>query len=213
MMWDLDLPAAARAILIYAHLLAFAAAVAAIAFGDFAIFAGQRVNTALLKQSARIVSLALAALWMTGLGIIWLDTRFALDAIAGKPKLLAKLAVVSLLSLNGVLLHRLALPRITRSRSGAARAAALPVVLGGVSAASWGYAAFLGVAGPFAPLGFSGLMGIYFATLTVAVGVAWVFVRPCLARHAPLRGRRAGVRRVQGFLFRDRFVRWQPDPA
>ena len=115
---DLDFPAAARAILIYAHLLAFAAAVAAIAFGDFAIFAGQRVNTALLKQSARIVTLALAALWMTGLGIIWLDTQFALDAIAGKPKLLAKLAVVSLLSLNGVLLHRLAFPRITRSRAG-----------------------------------------------------------------------------------------------
>ena len=112
---DLDLPAAARAILIYAHLLAFAAAVAAIAFGDFAIFAGQRVNTALLKQSTRIVSLALAALWMTGLGKIWLDTQFVIDAIAGKPKLLAKLAAVSRLSLNGVLLHRLAFPRIMQS--------------------------------------------------------------------------------------------------
>lgn len=58
-------------------------------------------------------------------------------------------------------------------------------MLGGVSAASWGYAAFLGIARPFAPLGFSGLMGIYFATLTVAVGVAWVFVRPRLARQVP----------------------------
>lgn len=188
MMWDLDLPSAARAVLIYAHLLAFAAAVAAIAFGDFAIFAGQRVNTALLRQSARIVSLALAALWVTGLGVIWLDTQFVLDAIAGKPKLLAKLAVVSLLSLNGLLLHRLAFPRITQPRSGVARAAALPIVLGSVSAASWGYAAFLGVARPFAPLGFSGLMGIYFATLVIAVGVAWVFVRPRLVRQVPPSG-------------------------
>lgn len=172
MMWGLDLPSAARAILIYAHLLAFAAAVAAIAFGDFAIFAWQRVNATLLKRSARIVSLALAALWVTGLGIIWLDTQFDLDAIAGKPKLLTKLAVVSILSTNGFLLHRLAFPRITQSRDDAARAAVLPAVLGGVSAASWGYAAFLGVARPFAPLGFSGLMGIYFALLAVAVGVA-----------------------------------------
>lgn len=195
MIFGLELAAVARASLIYAHLLAFATAAVAITFGDFAIFAGRHVNTDLLQQSARIVSLALAALWATGMANIWLDTQFELVAIAGKPKLLSKLTVVSILTANGVLLHRLAFPRITRTHDDAARAALLPAMLGGVSAATWGYAAFLGVAKPFAPLGYAGLMALYSAALALAAWAAWVFVRPRLARRMRPR---ADARKMSG---------------
>lgn len=181
MILGLDLPAVARAALIYAHLLAFATAAVAIAFGEFAIFAQRQVNAHLLKKSSHVVSLALAALWVTGTVVIWLDTRFDLNTIAGNGKLLTKLTVVAILTVNGLLLHWLAFPRITGVQPATCRAATLPAALGGVSAATWFYAAFIGVAKPLAPLGYTGLMALYFIELTVAMGIAWVFVRPRLA--------------------------------
>jgi hypothetical protein len=195
MIFGLDLAAMARASLIYLHLLAFAAAAVAITFGDFAIFAGRRVNAELLKHASRIVSLALAALWATGMTIIWIDTQFELGAIAGQPKLLSKLTVVSILTANGVLLHWLAFPLITRTHDDAARAALLPAMLGGVSAATWGYAAFLGVAKPFAPLGYVGLMALYSVALALAAWAAWVFAHPRLARRMHSR---ADARKMSG---------------
>ena len=51
-MENLDLTAVARMGLILAHLLAFAAAFAAVAFGDFAIFRRRRVDTELLTKAA-----------------------------------------------------------------------------------------------------------------------------------------------------------------
>ena len=58
-MENLDLTAVTRMGLILAHLLAFAAAFAAVAFGDFAIFYRRRVNIELLTKAANGVTLAL----------------------------------------------------------------------------------------------------------------------------------------------------------
>ena len=71
-MENLDLTAVARMGLILAHLLAFAAAFAAVAFGDFAIFYRRRVNIELLTKAANGVTLALIALWITGLAAMLL---------------------------------------------------------------------------------------------------------------------------------------------
>jgi hypothetical protein len=178
----LDPHAVLRMALILAHLLAFAVAAAGTAFGDFAIFARRRVDTALLHRASQAVSAALAMLWLSGLGIIGLDTAFALDSLLERPKLLAKLTVVSVLTLNGVALHFHVFDRLAQHHANPACAALLPSILGAVSAASWLFAAFVGVAKALTPLlGYGGFMLLYGVCLAVAVGVALILVRPRLA--------------------------------
>ena len=164
-MENLDLIAVTRMGLILAHLLAFAAAFAAVAFGDFAIFRRRRVDTELLAKAANGVTLALTALWITGFAVILLDTRLDLAVLWSKPKLLAKLSIVGLLTLNGIALHRWVFPMFSQPQDDPHRAAFLPAVLGAVSATTWTFAAFVGVGKAVAPaLGYSGFMSLYAAS-------------------------------------------------
>ncbi len=180
----LDTLVAARLGLVFAHLLAFASAAAAIAFGDFALFARRRIDAALLARAARVVAWSLAALWATGLALTWIDTGFAPAALASRPKLLAKLSVVTLLTLNGVALHRFAFPRLTGRRIADRAELRAIVLLGGMSAATWLFAAFLGVARPLAGvLGYGGFMVMYGLVLGVGCAAALRVVRPRLARR------------------------------
>ena len=181
-MENLDLTAVARMGLILAHLLAFAAAFAAVAFGDFAIFRRRRVDTELLTKAANAVTLALTALWITGFAVILLDTRLDLALLWSKPKLLAKLSIVGLLTLNGIALHRWAFPLFSQPQDDPHRAAFLPAVLGAVSATTWTFAAFVGVGKAVAPaLGFTGFLVLYLAVVSLAIGVSLAFIRPILA--------------------------------
>ncbi|MGH6627797.1 MAG: hypothetical protein ACRECD_14875 [Burkholderiaceae bacterium] len=189
-MENLDITAVIRMALILGHLLAFAVAAAAVAFGDFALFARRRVDTVLLSKAANAATTALTALWISGLAVIWLDTRFDLTVLASKPKLLAKLTIVTVLTLNGIALHRLVFPRVGQPQHDPQRAAILPVVLGAISATTWPFAAFLGVAKALAPvLGYSGFMVLYALALSAGVAIGLKFVRPRLAAQIPPRGR------------------------
>lgn len=178
---SIDLNALLRMAFVFMHVLSIVAAGAAIAFGDYAIFARQRIDTDLLRKSARVVMAALGALWLTGLTIIWLDIGFDWAALASKPKLLAKLTVVVLLSVNGVALHHLAFTRLYQPQCDAPKAAKLPAVLGAISVVTWLYAAFLGVAKAAAALlGYGGLMTLYGVSLAIGIGSALWFIRPRL---------------------------------
>ena len=191
MISTLDLPAVLRAGLIFLHLLFFSAAVCAIIMGDVALFAKRRVNAILLRLSARWVTICLSGLWLSGAAIVGLDTHFDPELIAQNGKLLTKLTVVLLLTLNGVLLHRFAFPQLLSPQPNVIQSALAPALLGGASAATWGYAAFIGVAKPFSPLGYGGLMTLYAGVLIVALIVAGVFIRPRLARQlSPARANR-----------------------
>jgi hypothetical protein len=170
--------------LILAHLLAFAAAFAAVALGDFAIFARRRINSSLLAGSSKAVATTLVALWVTGLCVIWLDTGFDIDVLLTKPKLLAKITIVSLLTLNGIGLHWLALPALGKKHADTERAALVPALLGAISGATWLFAAFVGVGKAVAPmLGYSGFMVLYGLAVLAAVTVSLTVVRPRLARR------------------------------
>ena len=193
-MENLDVHALVRMVCIYAHVLAFAAAFVSVALGDFAIFARQRVDLALLARSARNVTLTLAALWITGLAVVWLDTRFDPAAVFRAPKLLAKLSVVLLLTANGVALHRLAFPRFAQVHTDPHRAALLPTVLGAISITTWLYAAFIGIGrAAERPLGFGGFLALYLAALVTGVGLALVQIRPRLASRLLLADAAGGV--------------------
>ncbi|HDR9504043.1 hypothetical protein [Burkholderia pyrrocinia] len=183
-MQHVDVVAITRMVLIFFHLLAFAVAAAATVMADYAIFARGSVEIPLLRKAAAGVTMALAVLWITGTAIIWLDTGFDVAAIGRAPKLLAKLTIVSLLTLNGIALHRFAFPRLEKAQDNPQQAASLPAVLGAISTSTWLFAAFLGIAKAAAPLlGYSGFIALYLAALGSAIAAALFAVRPRLARR------------------------------
>jgi hypothetical protein len=99
------------------------------------------------------VSRALAVLWVTGVAIIALDVSVKGWAYFGNPKLQAKITLVMLLTLNGVLLHQTVLPMMQKAGSLLKLnfdQRLLAVFGGAVSAVTWFYAAFMGVARPLA---------------------------------------------------------------
>lgn len=182
-MAHIDMDAFARMSLVYMHLISMCMAAVAVAFGDFAIFSTPgRINRELLAKAAHYVTSTLVALWLSGLLIVWVDTHFSLALLAAKPKILAKLCVVILLTLNGWALHSLVFPRLTRSQANPMQAATLPAVLGAISGTTWMFAAFVGVGKPLTPLlGYGGFMGLYALALLLGIGFALTFVRPRLA--------------------------------
>jgi hypothetical protein len=193
-MKNLDLTSIARMALILGHLLAFAVAAAASAMTDYAIFARARVYISLLRKAATSVTLALAVLWIPGFSIIWLDTKFDLNTISHAPKLLAKLTIVSLLTLSAIALHRLAFLRFEKTQDNPGQAACLPAVLSAVSSTTWPFADFLGIAKAVAPLlGYFGFMALYLISLSCAISIALLTIQPRLARRM---GRRDALSRV-----------------
>lgn len=177
-----DPVATSRMFMIYLHLLALAGAASAVALGDYAIFARERIDSGLLQRAATFATIALAVLWATGAAIIVLDLGVDLDALLGKPKLLAKLTVVMVLTINSLALHLVAFPTFRTPQSNALKAATMPAVFGAISASSWIYAAFIGVAKPLAIVfGYSGFIALFIVILVCAVTIAVVLVRPRLA--------------------------------
>ena len=62
------------------------------------------------------------------------------------------------------------------------QAALLPVIFGAISATSWLYAAFVGVAKPVAAtLGYMGFMGLFVGLMLAGIVFALLTVRPRLA--------------------------------
>lgn len=183
----LDMMAVTRMAVILAHIFAVITAGAAIAFGDYAIFGGRSINTVLLHQAGRVVIIALGMLWLTGLMVIWLETGFEWSLLIAQPKLLAKLTVVSLLSLNGIALHHLAFNRLQTLQHQPTHNTKLLVILGAVSVVTWLYATFLGLAKPVTPLlGYAGFMGLYLLLLTAGITTALLLMGPRLANRLAL---------------------------
>lgn len=170
-----------RSVLIFLHLACLIAAGISIAFGDYAILRHRPVNRDLMVKSSHAVAWSLLALWVTGLSVIALDMSTVALSLAKAPKLQAKLTVVTLLTLNGFLLHRYTLHALGEAKQPTESDLRLAAILGAVSAASWGYAVFLGVAKAWTPLlGYSGFMTLYALGLMGGIVVSLRWVRPLL---------------------------------
>jgi hypothetical protein len=177
-----------RQALLFAHLVAFAIAFAEIARGDLRLLREPVLDLDALERTARVASLTLLALWLTGLGLVALDTGFDPVAIAARPKLVAKLLVVTVLTGNGILLHRFAFPSLA-ARSGQSRTSvALIAALGAISSVSWTYAAFVGSARLIASsMSLEAFLALYGIGLLAGVTTALLAVTPLL--HARLAAR------------------------
>jgi hypothetical protein len=110
----------------------------------------ERHSVELLRFGSHIVTGGLVALWVSGLGFLAFYAAYAPDALAN-PKLLAKLAVVLVLTVNGGLLHRIVLPRLKASigrpllLGQTLNVALVPLAAGVVSGLSWATACLLGI--------------------------------------------------------------------
>lgn len=174
-----DLLAIFRMLFIFAHVIAVITASAGIALGDYAILSQRRIDTNLLLKAGRIISVALSILWLTGLVIIWIDTQFEWPVLITSSKLIAKLTVVSILTLNGIALHSIVFKRLQANGFDTRRTALLLTVLGAISGVTWLYAVFIGLAKPVANLlGISGFLGLYFIALLMSILVALVLIKP-----------------------------------
>jgi uncharacterized membrane protein len=144
-----------RLTLIYVHLIACCSAIGLILMSDIAmvkqlIGADRHVRTDSkhLNELQTIVSVSLIALWITGAGIVALDASIKGWDYFANPKLQAKVTVVCLLTINGILLHRRVLPLMEKTGSllnMSLSQCSLALLAGSVSAVSWFYAALLGV--------------------------------------------------------------------
>jgi hypothetical protein len=169
-----------RQALLYAHLIAFAVALAEIIRADWRVLWAVP-DPAALHRTARLVAWTLLGLWVTGLGLTGLDTGFDPAIIAAKPKLLTKLVVVVALSGNGVLLHRIAFPLLGSSAPRRPAVTILIAALGAVSTVSWFFAAFVGVARLIAgSMTLGGFLALYATALAGGVLLAALVVAPML---------------------------------
>lgn len=143
---------------VYAHLVACSVAIGSILLNDLAVVRQLISGNPYQGQDAKhlqhlhvTVSHALLALWLTGALIMSIDVAAKGMAYFDNPKLQAKIIIVCLLTLNGILLHNTVLPMMKKAKSllnlsfGQCNFA---LFTGIFSASSWFYAALLGVGRP-----------------------------------------------------------------
>ena len=175
-----------KTLIVYAHLIAACIALGVTFMQDLALARSKGAPlsaqaTSELKKAAEIVLMALVVLWVSGAGLV---TMGYLDDPAQyllNQKLWAKVAVVALLTLNGVILHHYSFPRVTSARgiTGLAYGEQTLVALtGAVSSVSWLFACFLGIARPWNhTLSFGFIMCIFAGLVICAFVVACEVMR------------------------------------
>jgi hypothetical protein len=179
----MEISVLARQALVYGHIIAFALALATILKEDARFLRAKRIDSASLLESAKLVKWLLLALWLTGIPMVLMDVGTDVSLLLSKPKLVAKLIVVAILTLNGILLHRVAFPILTQKPKKPARAATIAAMLGAISLASWLCASLLGASRIVAPyFSLYDFVSAYLLVLAMALAVAILIVRGRLER-------------------------------
>lgn len=179
-------------LLVLGHVLALALGLGAALLADWIVI--RKLAFGIVSQRAVAQLLDLSRAVCAGLVLIWVTGAFlvadnALDAPASimNQKLWAKLVIVAALTCNALLLHRVVLPMV-KGRIGYPlfttvlnQVPMLSILLGVVSAVSWIFAAYLGVARELN--GHANLMAIL-GTYTMVVLWLWLgAVLMCLSVH------------------------------
>lgn len=169
-----------KTLLVYAHLIAACLAVGILLIQDLALakWQGRAMDSEAvenLQRNSGIVSLALVALWVTGLIIVALG-YIETPAYLMNQKLWAKFSVVSILTINGLFLHFYSFPRLTAPRGFLGATAVeqfIVLVTAVISLVSWLYACYLGIARPWNNVAtYAYVMTIYAVAFTVSLLVA-----------------------------------------
>ncbi|WP_309678362.1 hypothetical protein [Polaromonas sp.] len=111
----------------------------------------EKLDSKHLSDLQKTVSLALIALWVSGVAIVSLDASIKGWGYFANPKLQSKIAIVCLLTLNGFALHKYVLPLMQKAGSLLKLSFSqrmFAIFTGAVSGVSWFYAAMLGIGRP-----------------------------------------------------------------
>lgn len=115
--------------------------------------------------------------------LVYFDTALDAALLLDKPKLLAKLAIVAVLTLNGIVLHNVAFPMLTRTQRRPRVAAAICIVFGAISTTSWIAAALVRAARSIAPvMTLAGFLSAYAVAVAGAVFIGLVVCRSRVER-------------------------------
>ena len=183
----MEISVLARQALLYGHVIAFALAFAAIFKEDARFLRAKRIDSASLVKSAKLVKWLLLALWATGVPMVMMDVGIDVSLLLSKPKLVAKLIVVTALTVNGILLHLVVFPILSGKTENPARSATIAATLGAVSMTSWLFAFFLGASRFVAPyFSLFDFVMLYLMGLAIAIAVAVLVVRGRLERSLRL---------------------------
>lgn len=127
-------------------------------------------NWRIFQFGSKIVNAGLVILWLTGLGFLAYYSAFDPGKLANE-KIWAKLVIVSILTLNGVFIHAVALPLIQR-RIGARLLSGLSwrrrsalLVAGSISAVSW-----------YVPLALGALPQLNFAVPMITILMTYALI-------------------------------------
>lgn len=149
---------------------------------------------AAIHKRHTVVSHAVLAMWATGAAILSLRTGF--ESASFSPKLLAKLCVVTILTINGLFIARIALPILIANRGQTlaglrVRDRGLLFAMAGVSGESWVVALTLGAADQLkmapADLFVTAVPAIYAAAILAALCIGFA----SLDHKAPVAAHRA----------------------
>lgn len=164
-----------KTLIVYLHLIATCAAIGTIVITDLRLAAKAMGYKVVIpppeRFETRMISAALALLYMTGAVIVFIGLQANPEYLANQ-KVQAKLVLVGLLTVNAVILHRLVFPILGRSRpvSRWNRSDWTTVALSvSFSNSMWFFCAFLGIARVW-----NGTVSIEYV-LTVAATV-WLIV-------------------------------------
>jgi hypothetical protein len=187
-----------KTLIVYVHLIAACVALGITFIQDLALARSKggvmsQQSISELKKAADIVVKALIVLWVSGAGLVTLGYLDNPEQYLLNQKLWAKLAVVALLTLNGIILHHYSFPKVTSSKGIMGLSyneQTLVALTGAVSSVSWLFACFLGIARPWNyTLSFSFIMCIYIALIIGAFVVASEVMRTMRRTESMAMGR------------------------
>ena len=168
-------------LLLYGHIIAFAVAIAEVLRADWRLLRRGSIDVAGLKTTSRLMAAMLALLWASGLALVYLKVGLDVAALLASPKMVAKLLVVTLLTVNGAVLHLLVFPRL-RQGDPDPQTVRLATIFGAVSSASWLYASFVGVARIISTdMTLAMFLALYAGTVAAAIAVSMTLLRPRVA--------------------------------
>ncbi len=134
---------------------------------------------ATLRTCHRLIWVALLGMWLTGLGLIYIRTGFILENFS--PKLFSKLGVVSVLTINALMIGAIAMPVLRAHLDRPVFSLSLGQLLSlslmaGVSTASWLLALAMGTSKVLAQSGWSVFIEIVPLAYLTGVAISCVVV-------------------------------------
>lgn len=169
--------------ILYIHLFSFAFAITIVLREDLRFIVAGIIDFQSLNKVSYYLQGLLGLLWLSGIALIAIKPGLNVEQIATNTKILCKLVVVSILTLNALCLHRFVFPhfdnKLKNTRKSVNYIASMSCIFGAISTVSWLLAAFVGAAKIIpAAITFYSFIYWYALLLIVAVLVSYILIRP-----------------------------------